>query len=78
MEDQFYTYGMGRCGTTLSGHPFVGFKRELFPFSILIRFYKVKFHVRIYFQSIYIAVIVQVIDEELKVLWFYHKASFFL
>ncbi len=52
----------------LSGHPFVGLKGELFPFPILVRFHEVKFSIWIYFQGIYITVIVWVINEELKVL----------
>src|SRR6266542_5393761 len=78
MEDWFYTCGVGRCGATFSGHPFVGLKGELFPFPIFIWFHEVEFSVRIYLQSIYIAIIVQVVNEEFKVLWFCYKASFFL
>jgi len=30
-----------------------------------------------YFQSIYIAVIIQIVNEKLKILWFCYEASFF-
>ncbi len=68
IKNQFYAYGMGRCDATLSDHSFIGLKGEFFSFSILVRFHEVKFGVRIYFQSVYITVIVQVIEEKLKIL----------
>ncbi len=78
MKDWFYICSMGKYDVTFLDHPFIGFEGEFFPFSIFVRFYKVEFSIWIHFQGIYITIIVEIIEEELDVLWFCHKASFFL
>jgi len=68
MKDQFYAYDIGRCSAVFSGYPFIGLKRELLPFSILVGFHKIELSIGMYFQSIYIIVVVRIIKKELKVL----------
>jgi len=58
---------MSRCDVAFSGHPFIGLKGKLLPFPIFIRLCEIKFNIWMYFQNIYIAVIVRVIKEKLKV-----------
>src|SRR6266498_2398867 len=64
-KDWFNACGVGRRSAALSGHPFISFEGELFPFPILLGLHKIKFSVWMYFQSIYIAIIVRIINEKL-------------